>query len=520
ACGLLTDGQLEDIRRDSRRTRLSLVEGAARFARVPSHALWRAAAERRGMVYLNPRDLAPNEADMERLPNGFALRRQCLPIRRDDELLIATANPDDDAAMEQVSRAMGVTGRTALAHPEALSGAIERALGALGEEVMGREDAITLVDEIMSDALYSGASDVHFLPGRGLTSVRFRVDGLLQDWRRDLRASERGAVTNRLKVLADMDIGESRAPQDGAFQHDAEELGFGVVEVRASALPVKWGERITLRLLGSTQSDFDLGDLGLSAPAISSLRDAIHRPHGLILVTGPTGSGKSTTLYSALKEIDRKSLNVMTVEDPIEQVIADASQVQVNVKIDFAAALRTMLRQDPDVILIGEVRDGETAEIALQAAQTGHLVFSTLHTNNAIGAVTRLADLGVGRYHIAASLEGVIAQRLVRRLCDRCKKPVRADEAEAKLLGVETAVLHHAQGCVHCMGAGYSGRIGVFETLWVTDAARALIAAGAPEAEILAECRSEMLAEDLRAKVLNGIASLDDARFLGLREAF
>lgn len=241
----------------------------------------------------------------------------------------------------------------------------------------------------------------------------------------------------------------------------------------------------------------------------------------MILVTGPTGSGKSTTLYSVLREIDRRQLNVMTVEDPIEQIVDGAAQVQVTPKVGFAGALRSILRQDPDVILIGEIRDGETADIALKAAQTGHLVFSTLHTNNAVGALTRLTDLGVGAYQIGASLLGVVAQRLTRRLCPRCavERPATAEEAE--LLGVpdgEVATLREPRGCAHCLGAGYAGRIGVFETLWIGDAAAEAIAGAAGEGAVLREADGfSPISDDLRAKVLDGTTALSDAIALGLR---
>lgn len=524
ASGLISMEHVEDIRREARRQRLHLIDAVARFGRVPIPAMWQAAAEQRGLPFLAPRDLTPADEDMARLPSGFALRRQCLPLRRPDgEAVLALANPDDDATLDQASRSLGIELRPALAHPDALEGAIQRALGDTAEDAIATEDAVSLVEEIIADAILAGASDIHMEPGERRYRVRLRVDGRLQDWRRDLRQSESASVVNRVKVLSELDIAESRAPQDGSFDYELDERDARRVEIRVSTLPVKWGERVTMRLLGLTSDKFDLTSLGLPAPVFRRFEQAIGLPHGVILVTGPTGSGKSTTLYSALRCLDRQSFNVMTVEDPIEQVVEATAQTQISTKVSFAGALRSILRQDPDVILIGEIRDAETADIALKAAQTGHLVFSTLHTNNAVGAITRLTDLGVGRYQIAASLEGVIAQRLVRRLCQRCRITRAPSEAEARLIGRapdNAEPIFDASGCPACLGTGYRGRVGVFEALWVDEALRNRISEGDSELSLVRNATAfHPLEADLAEKVSAGLTDLAEARRLGLREA-
>ncbi|MEM1315217.1 MAG: ATPase, T2SS/T4P/T4SS family [Pseudomonadota bacterium] len=519
--GLLDRDDLERVQREARRARLSLSEAVARHVRTPRAALWRAVAETRGLPFLGPGDLVPTPSDLDRLPAGYISRRQVLPIRDGrGRLLAAVANPDDMGALDQLARALGEEPSLALAHPEALAGAVGRAMGEASAESLDRESAASLLEEIFSDAYLARASDVHICPVANHAEVRLRIDGRLQDWRRDLIRGERDAVINRVKVLADMDIAESRAPQDGSFEHRLDDFD-AAIEIRVSSLPVKWGERVTMRLLGMQEEGIGLDQLGMPALARDALRERVRRPHGMILVTGPTGSGKSTTLYSVLREIDRRRLNVMTVEDPIEQIVDGAAQVQVTPKVGFAGALRSILRQDPDVILIGEIRDGETADIALKAAQTGHLVFSTLHTNNAVGAVTRLTDLGVGAYQIGASLLGVIAQRLTRRLCRRCAEARPATPEEAALLGVSEGpppLLKEPRGCAHCLGSGYVGRVGAFETLWLGDAAAEAIAGRAGERAVMREADGfSPIAEDLRAKVLDGTTALSDAIALGLR---
>lgn len=519
--GMLSAAQLDDARLLSRRNRQPLLNAASRIIRQPISAIYQAVAKLRGIRFLQPSELAPSPDDMERMPHGLALRRQALPLRDEaGKLMLAMSNPDDVATLDQVTAAFREDVYAAMAFPEALSGAIERSLGEAVAESFGADDAISLLSEILSDAYMEQASDVHFQPVERHLRVRYRVDGMLRDWRRDLRPAERDSMVNRIKVLANLDIAESRAPQDGSFRYELTEFDDAQIELRVSTLPVQGGERVVLRILGADSNVLNLSDIGLPAAIAADFANAIKKPHGVLLVTGPTGSGKSTTLYSALREIDRSTHNVITVEDPVEQLVEGTSQVQISSKVGFSTALRSILRQDPDVILLGEIRDGETADIALKAAQTGHLVFSTLHTNTAIGAVARLTDLGVGRWQVAASLNGVLSQRLVPLLCHHCRKPRAATVEENALLeraSDDPEPVYDPEGCPFCMGRGYRGRAGVFEAVWIDDALRDMIAQGASESDLQrAATRFVPMKDDLISKVVSGQTSLAAAIAIGL----
>jgi len=342
---------------------------------------------------------------------------------------------------------------------------------------------IRMINALLLQALRERASDVHFEPYEARSVVRFRIDGVLRDVLEPPRALH-AALVSRVKIMASLDIAEKRLPQDGRL---ALKLGDKLVDVRVSTLPTGPGERVVLRLLDKDAAQLDLTALGMSAPTLAAIDRLIREPHGIVLVTGPTGSGKTTTLYAALSRLPRGTLNMMTVEDPIEYALDGVGQTQVNAKIDldFARALRAILRQDPDIIMIGEIRDLETAQIAVQASLTGHLVLATLHTNDAASAVTRLADMGVEPYLLASSLLGVLAQRLVRTLCPACRKRAPATPGEAALLS-ELALprdlpLHAPAGCSECRDTGYLGRSGIYELIVVDDALRRLIHDRAPE---------------------------------------
>jgi general secretion pathway protein E len=346
-----------------------------------------------------------------------------------------------------------------------------------------------MINALLLQALRERASDLHFEPYETRSVVRFRIDGVLRDVLEPPRALH-AALVSRLKIMASLDIAEKRLPQDGRI---ALKLGDKVVDVRVSTLPTAPGERVVLRLLDKDSAQLDLASLGMSAPTLEAVDRLIREPHGIVLVTGPTGSGKTTTLYAALSRLDRRTTNMMTVEDPVEYALDGVGQTQVNPRIDltFARALRAILRQDPDVIMIGEIRDLETAQIAVQASLTGHLVLATLHTNDAASAVTRLADMGVEPYLLASSLLGVLAQRLVRTLCPACgTASVAASAAERALLvdlGLPaTHALQNAAGCSECNDSGYRGRTGIYELLVMNEALRRLVHDRAPEHEIRA----------------------------------
>jgi len=361
---------------------------------------------------------------------------------------------------------------------------------------------IRLINALLTQALREGASDIHFEAFETRSVVRLRIDGTLRDLVEPARALH-GAIVSRVKIMAQLDIAEKRLPQDGRI---ALRVAGKPVDVRVSTIPTGHGERVVLRLLDKQAGRLDLTQLGMDAGTLAHMDRLIREPHGILLVTGPTGSGKTTTLYAALSRLDTAALNVMTVEDPIEYDLDGISQTPINARIDmsFARALRTILRQDPDVVMIGEIRDLETAQIAVQASLTGHLVFATLHTNDAVSAVTRLVDMGVEPFLLASSLIGVAAQRLVRRLCLECRKPVVH----------ENKTYHSAVGCAACNRSGYRGRTGIYELLTVDDDLRRLIHDRASEQALRAHAVARgmrSLRDDAMRWAAAGVISLEEA---------
>jgi len=375
---------------------------------------------------------------------------------------------------------------------------------------------VRLANWLITRAVEMRSSDIHIEPQEKGVGVRIRVDGLLQDMER-LPKWTQGALISRIKILSSLDIAEKRLPQDGRFRV---EIDGRRIDFRVSTLPTDHGEKIVIRIVDQERSALRLDTLGLAEPELARIRAHGLRPQGILIVTGPTGSGKTTMLYSLLQHIHSVTKNIVTVEDPIEYQVAGVNQVQVDEKSKktFAAILRAMLRQDPDVMMIGEIRDFETAQIAFRASITGHLVLSTVHTNDAPSAVTRLVDLGLQPYMVASSLTGVVSMRLVRTLCSKCKDPYVPSPEELRLLGLDPRegadiTLHRPVGCDHCFETGFRGRIGVFEVLDVTDPIRRLIASGAPESMIRqAALESGMvpIGQDGMAKVLSGATSLEE----------
>ncbi len=370
---------------------------------------------------------------------------------------------------------------------------------------------IRLINALLTQAIRENASDIHLEAFEEESVVRFRVDGVLRDIlspRRELH----GALVSRIKVMSKLDIAEKRLPQDGRMSLRVAEHP---VDVRVSTLPTQHGERVVLRLLDKQSARLNLEALGMPAEILRTFEVLINKPNGILLVTGPTGSGKTTTLYSGLHRLDRKKLNILTVEDPVEYDLDGVGQTQMNSKIGltFASGLRSILRQDPDVVLVGEIRDLETAEISVQASLTGHLVLSTLHTNTAVGAVTRLVDMGVEPFLIASSLVGVLAQRLVRRLCPDCREAYQPDATEQELLGVSAEqTLYRAKGCVSCDQIGYQGRLGIYELIEMNEGLRRLIHDQASEDEITEHARrsSESLMQNGFARVIAGETTVDE----------
>ena len=380
--------------------------------------------------------------------------------------------------------------------------------------------AIRLINGIIADAVRQGVSDIHIEPYESGLVVRMRIDGVLREVLK-MPPHVAPVVVSRIKVMARLDIAERRIPQDGRIGLT---LGGKALDVRVSTLPSRAGERVVLRLLDKENAGIDFDLLGPSGVADQVMRAALAEPNGIILVTGPTGSGKTTTLYAALRQLNDGSRNILTVEDPVEYAVDGVGQTQVNPKVGltFAAGLRAILRQDPDVVMVGEIRDRETADIAVQASLTGHLVLSTVHTNDAIGAITRLRDMKIEPFLIASSLRAVVAQRLVRRLCPECREPVQAEGSVASLLGFDPGtVVYRAVGCPSCNGSGYKGRIGVFEALAVDDTIRRLINDGGDEAIIArhAFLHGPTLGSAARALVRSGDTTPEEAIRISRREA-
>ncbi|PMH46033.1 type II secretion system protein GspE [Vibrio sp. 10N.286.49.B3] len=384
------------------------------------------------------------------------------------------------------------------------------------EDLLESEDdapIIKLINAMLSEAIKEGASDIHIETFEKTLSIRFRVDGVL----RDILAPSRKLaplLVSRVKVMSKMDIAEKRVPQDGRISL---RIGGRAVDVRVSTMPSSHGERVVMRLLDKNATRLDLHSLGMTAENHENFRQLIKRPHGIILVTGPTGSGKSTTLYAGLQELNSNERNILTVEDPIEFDIDGIGQTQVNSKVDmtFARGLRAILRQDPDVVMVGEIRDLETASIAVQASLTGHLVMSTLHTNTAIGAITRMRDMGIEPFLISSSLLGVLAQRLVRTLCKQCKVPYQADKEQKKLFNLteqDDLVLYKPHGCEHCNNKGYRGRTGIHELLMVDEEVQELIHSEVGEQAIdkAVRAKTPSIRDDGLAKVKRGITSLEE----------
>ncbi|MBP8246636.1 MAG: type II secretion system ATPase GspE [Phenylobacterium sp.] len=371
---------------------------------------------------------------------------------------------------------------------------------------------IRLINGLIAEAVRLGASDIHIESFDAALVVRFRVDGVLREV---LSLSQRLAplLVSRVKVMARLDIAEKRVPQDGRISLS---LGGRSLDVRVSTLPSRAGERVVMRILDQAQAGLGLADLGMTPSVLATFSAALREPNGIILVTGPTGSGKTTSLYAGLGVLNEASRNILTIEDPVEYAVSGIGQTQVNTKVGmtFAAGLRAILRQDPDVVMVGEIRDAETAQIAVQASLTGHLVLSTVHTNDAVGAITRLRDMGIEPFLLASTLRVIVAQRLVRRLCQSCRKPEPADAATARLAGVrEGETLYRAVGCPACNQTGYVGRIGVYEAVRIDDRIRRLISDNASEDEIAAVAfeAAPALTQEARGYVAAGITTVEEA---------
>ncbi len=384
------------------------------------------------------------------------------------------------------------------------------------EDLLERQDdapIIRLLNALLSEAIKESASDVHIETFENRVMIRFRIDGVLREVLEPQRILA-PLIVSRIKVMAKLDIAEKRLPQDGRITL---RIAGRAVDVRVSTLPTSHGERVVLRLLDKQSARLDMAELGMLPHTLQLMKKLIAMPHGIILVTGPTGSGKTTTLYAALSSLNTHVRNILTVEDPIEYDLPGIGQTQVNFKVNmtFAKGLRSILRQDPDVVMVGEIRDLDTAQIAIQASLTGHLVLSTLHTNSAIGAITRLNDMGIEPFLLSSSLLGVLAQRLIRLLCPACKKAQPATPSECKLLGVaenSAPIIYHAVGCLRCRHSGYSGRSGVYELIEINEALRSMIHDHLAEPQLKKYVRTlfPSIRQDGYQRVLRGDTSLEE----------
>ena len=502
-----------------------------------AHAI--AAARDLPFTDLANRDLDPEIIGM--VPGSLCRRYQLIPLeRRRRTVVVGMVDPTDIIAMDDVQSLTDMTVQPVVVSSDGLRQAFERYLRSDEElsdlsELIGEaaspgaqafteslEDAdsdapiIRFVNLLITQAINDRASDIHIEPGEHQLTVRFRIDGVLHEMQRADRAIQDGVIS-RLKIMASIDIAERRRPQDGRMSvtHEGRQ-----VDLRVATLPTVWGEKIVMRILDNSGQALAMSDLHFGSRNESAFREAIGRPHGMVLVTGPTGSGKSTTLYTALTTVANPSVNVITVEDPVEYRIAGISQVQVNPRagLTFQSALRSILRSDPDVVLVGEIRDHETANISIEAALTGHLVLSTLHTNDAPSALTRLIEIGSEPFLVATALTAVVAQRLARRLCQKCR--VATPETPAVLSGIgfpfdpaDPPILYRAAGCTACSGTGYRGRIALHEVMTVTEELEQLVVSNATGTEMRRVALGQgmtTLREDGWAKVAEGLTTIEE----------
>ncbi len=534
--GIISNQQLEMALREQKRTKELLGKILRRLGLITEAQLLQALAYQAGIEFVDISTVLVEPTVLKRIPEEFARVNRVLPLFFiDDTLAIAVADPHNVMVIDSVKKVAGVSSvRRYAAEEEKLLKAVETyyQIGATQPEHIiessiasalasrkkdeTEEDPpiIRLVNHLVIDALKRKATDIHIEPDERITRIRYRLDGILHSLY-TLPKTLHSPVVARVKIMSKMDIAEQRLPQDGGASFTFQNRNL---DLRISSVPTLHGEKVVIRLLDKESVRLNPDFLGFSPTHLKTIRRLISKPYGIILVTGPTGSGKTTTLYSTLLELNSLEVNIMTIEDPIEYHLPLINQVQVNEKagLTFASALRSFLRQDPDVILIGEIRDQETAEMALRAAMTGHLVFSTLHTNDACSAIPRLVDIGVPPYLIASSLLGILAQRLVRKICPHCKVLYAPTESEiASLPGIlhSQMTLYKGQGCPECFHTGYSGRTVIAEVLEVDNILRNMIGQNVPSNELLKTAKSQgfkTMFQDGIDKVFSGVTTLSE----------
>ncbi len=528
--GLLTEEQLETALRQQKRTGEKLGEILIRLGFVTRRDMLKVMSDQSGIDLIDLK-LTPVEPEAVKLvPGELAREFTVMPVSTNNgTLVVATDNPYNLAAVDRLREMTGRNIELRVADEESILKAIDTHYGinyspeqvieesiqqALSVEEVeeGTPPIIQLVDAVIARGVKLGATDIHFEPDEKVARVRYRLDGILH-MAPALPVKIYKAVVSRIKVISGMDITEQRVPQDGGFTFA---FGQSEMDVRVSSMPTSYGESLVLRLLDKSAALLDLDQLGFSGENLIEFRRLIQKPYGMIVITGPTGSGKSTTLYAALSNLNSLEKNIITVEDPVERRMALIKQSQVNERAGytFARALRSILRHDPDIILIGEMRDKETAQIGVRAALTGHLVFTTLHANTAVDAVPRLLDVGIEPYLLSSTLLATISQRLARRICPKCKEEYTPDPEEMATFGIEDmniGTLWRGRGCDHCNHTGYRGRVGIFELLKVTPEISQLIADGASAVEIQKASNIRTMHQDALEKVLAGITTLSEA---------
>ena len=557
AKGLLSREELLEVLDKQRDHGGRLGEVLLRLKMLSDEDVTAALAEHFRMEYIHFDDFSKKDIidiNIARLlPESIAQRFCLVAIREvDEKIVIAMADPLNVIAIDTVTLKLKRQIKPAISSPKEIQRAIEliyhgsdveeqqlRSLVEIeigdedtmdndafledivdsdsnGEEAANKAPVIRFVDLLMSQAVKSRASDIHIEPQESSTVVRMRIDGVLRGMVPPAKKMQ-AAVIARIKIIAHMDIAERRLPQDGRFKM---KISGRAIDVRVSTIPTIYGEKVVMRILDASAVKHDLEQLGLEPKYLEELKDMLSQPHGIVIVTGPTGSGKSTSLYSALNYLKDPTKNITTVEDPVEYRLAGINQIQVksDIELDFARCLRAILRQDPDIVLIGEIRDKETVEIAIKASLTGHLVLSTFHTNDAPSAISRLLYMGIERYLLASALNLVVAQRLVRRICDHCKEPITLNEETVKRLRLDheqakDAVFYHGRGCTACGGTGYLGRLPIFEFLAVDSDIKDGIIAKNSEAQIRATAREKGyggLLESGAGKVLQGLTTAEE----------
>lgn len=532
--GLITEDMLKKAREETKRTGFTIEKALENLGFITLEDIVRVRAAALGLPYMDLTDYIVDTELIKLIPEAFAKKYNVVPLFKiSNSLSVGMVDPQDVMAIDQIRR---IT-KMEMVEPVLVSGkGIQRVLdicyglaGSVGgggefidknkgtavvkgEEGEVDQNATQLVNSIIAQAIKDRASDIHIEPVEDTLRVRFRIDGLLRE-AMNIPKKLQNAVISRIKILAEIDIAENRKPQDGRIRLFIENKQL---DIRVSTFPTLYGENVVMRLLDRSTVLLGLKEVGFSKDNLEIFEDLIRRPNGIILITGPTGSGKTSTLYSALTTINSIEKNIITIEDPVEYELPLIRQTQVNPKagLTFASGLRSILRQDPDIIMVGEIRDKETVEVAIQAALTGHMVFATLHTNDAPSSIARLVDMGVEPFLISSSIIGILAQRLIRLICNKCKdKYIPADDILKNLNIKPGAEFYHGKGCAQCKGTGFMGRSGIFELLVINEEIRKMIDTNCSADEIkkkAVECRMRTLRDDGLMKAQQGITTLEE----------